>query len=68
MILPIIKDEYLELGLLNPEKYKEFYLTKYAFDVAHLNAKGADLFTNYLAMEFKKRYFYIAFICNKHNK
>jgi hypothetical protein len=23
MILPIIKDEYLELGLLNPEKYKE---------------------------------------------
>jgi hypothetical protein len=45
------------IRLEDPDKYKEFYLTKYAFDVAHLNALGANLFTNYVAMEFKKRYF-----------
>lgn len=34
--------------------YPNLYKTKYTFDIGHLNEKGANLFTEYLANEIKK--------------
>jgi hypothetical protein len=69
-ILPprLSEGEYLELipivnliprqhviKLNDPEKYKELYIEEYSFDIGHLNSEGANIFTNYLVHEFKKK-------------
>lgn len=56
-LLPIAKalPQNHIINLSDPIKYKEFYQTKYAFDIAHLNTEGSTIFTTYLANEFRKR-------------
>lgn len=41
------------IKLNDPETYYELYLTEYSFDAGHLNSKGADIFSSYLAENFK---------------
>lgn len=68
-ILPprLTEKEYIELlpianslppnniiKLHDPDKFKDLYLAKNSFDIGHLNAAGANIFTKNLADEFKK--------------
>lgn len=42
------------IKLHDPDKFKDLYLAKNSFDIGHLNAQGANIFTYHLAEEFKK--------------
>lgn len=61
------KDQYSELiplsyalpqeniiQLYSYSRYNKFYLSDYSFDVGHLNTKGANLFTEHLALNVKE--------------
>ena len=37
------------ISLYDYQKFSELYLAENSFDIAHLNAKGADIFSKYLA-------------------
>ncbi len=41
----------------NPKKYPELYKLEFSFDRGHLNKKGAEIYTKYLAVELKKHVF-----------
>lgn len=40
--------------IANPKKYPELYKDELSFDVGHLSCEGANVFTEYVADEFKK--------------
>jgi len=42
------------IEIANPKIYPELYQVNFQFDIDHLNKKGAVIFTEYLANEFKK--------------
>jgi len=69
-IIPPKLDDYKELYALkislpnrniidisNANIYPLLYQTEYTFDEGHLNFKGAELFTTYLANEMNEKYF-----------
>jgi hypothetical protein len=73
-ILPprLSKNDYLQLiplanslpqkniiKLNDPEKYKVLYMAEYSFDIGHLNSKGANFFTKYLADELAQIVFQV---------
>ena len=41
----------------NPKAFPELYQLEYSFDIGHLNRKGADIFTGYLADQLKETVF-----------
>jgi hypothetical protein len=42
------------IQMFNYSEFSEFYRADYSFDIGHLNTKGANLFTKFLAEEIKK--------------
>lgn len=48
------QDGFKVLDLSNPTQYPQFYDYKFSFNETHLNAKGAVLYTQYLASAYKK--------------
>jgi hypothetical protein len=45
------------IEIANPEKYPNLYKVEYSFDGGHLNKKGADLFSEYIARELLNNVF-----------
>ena len=45
------------IEMANPKAFPELYQVDYSFDAGHLNSKGADIFTEYLADELIKNVF-----------
>jgi hypothetical protein len=41
------------LEIANPKEYPELYQADYSFDLGHLNEKGANLFSEFFANEFR---------------
>ena len=46
------------IELANPQKYPELYQVEFSFDVGHLDGKGANIFTEYLADEIIMKVFH----------
>lgn len=43
------------LNLANQKEYPDLYLTKYSFDIAHLNEDGSNIFTSIICKEFNNK-------------
>lgn len=50
------------IEIANPQKYPELYQVEFTFDKWHVNKKGADLYTKYIANELIKNVFKHRFI------
>ncbi len=53
-IYPVYKklDINQKIDLSDPKKFPEFYTVQNSFDINHLNSKGSNFYTSYLAQQF----------------